>query len=329
MVKIYAELIGLLIVNLLGKHRHRVGKSHLPILLILPALLLGNLAKAQDQIVKKDKSIMKVTVLEITDENVRYKLFDFPDGPIYNIKKADAFLIIYKNGRSESFATPVPSTAPESEALSVSEGTKLALPAKGRSTPSPSIVSSEISSVKTPDVAMLKKTNRQILGVGAYHHDYQDEDGSGPGLVLKVGAEALGVNRENGVATSQKKSGFGLGVTGIMGIYVKVNNEAVDFSKYYLSGYYFKEFDVKFISLGLLAGPGINYTTGVLSTIGSSTSKTDVSFFTGGLHTGQYIQYYLGKKEKEEKALFIRFGFDQFVMLEGALTSTMFLSLGF
>lgn len=65
---------------------------------------------AQDIIIKNDKTEIKAKVLEITDEHVKYKEFDFQDGPIYNLKKSEIFVIIYKNGKRETFPT---SPAPE------------------------------------------------------------------------------------------------------------------------------------------------------------------------------------------------------------------------
>lgn len=56
---------------------------------------------AQDLIVKTDKTEIKSKVLEITNEVIKYKKFEMPDGPIYNINKTEVFMILYQNGTKE------------------------------------------------------------------------------------------------------------------------------------------------------------------------------------------------------------------------------------
>ena len=58
---------------------------------------------AQDLITKKDGNEIKAKVLEIDDENVRYRLFDEPEGVIYTVRKNDILVIEYQNGRKEIF----------------------------------------------------------------------------------------------------------------------------------------------------------------------------------------------------------------------------------
>ena len=70
---------------------------------VIVALLfgLGIKIKAQDVVVKIDKTEIKAKVLELTDGVIKYKKFEIQDGPIYTIKKSDVFMIIYQNGRKE------------------------------------------------------------------------------------------------------------------------------------------------------------------------------------------------------------------------------------
>ncbi|KAA9339318.1 PQQ-binding-like beta-propeller repeat protein [Hymenobacter busanensis] len=76
------------------------------------ALVLGALGstsvRAQDVIIKNDKSELSTKVVEITDEHIKYRLFDFQDGPIYNIRKAEVWMIIYEKGRREKFNVSEP-----------------------------------------------------------------------------------------------------------------------------------------------------------------------------------------------------------------------------
>jgi len=56
---------------------------------------------AQDIIIKNDKTEIKCKVAEITVESIKYKKWEMPDGPLYNINKTDVFMIVYSNGQRE------------------------------------------------------------------------------------------------------------------------------------------------------------------------------------------------------------------------------------
>ena len=75
---------------------------------ILFLLLIGlstNLIFAQDIIVKQNGDEIKSKILEITSETIKYKEFDFQDGPTRNINISDVFMVIYENGKREKFTT--------------------------------------------------------------------------------------------------------------------------------------------------------------------------------------------------------------------------------
>lgn len=83
-------------------------------LLWLPALLA-----AQDILFLKDGRWIEAKVLEIQPDVVKYKLFDFQEGPLYTVYKSEIRKIQYENGRVEWFvpreeqpAAPQPETAP-------------------------------------------------------------------------------------------------------------------------------------------------------------------------------------------------------------------------
>lgn len=73
---------------------------------------------SQDIIFKNDKSEVKAKVLEILDREIKYKKWDFMEGPTYSMRKNEIFMIIYENGRRETFnkrtdqpeGTPTPAT---------------------------------------------------------------------------------------------------------------------------------------------------------------------------------------------------------------------------
>lgn len=58
-------------------------------------------AQAQDFIIKKDKKEIKSKVMEITEDVIKYKKFETPDGPTYSIRKSEVTMIVYNNGRKE------------------------------------------------------------------------------------------------------------------------------------------------------------------------------------------------------------------------------------
>ncbi|MDR0828911.1 MAG: hypothetical protein LBN95_02215 [Prevotellaceae bacterium] len=71
--------------------------------LLFAALLCCVNAFAQDVILKKDGSEIKAKVLEITDQQVKYKDFDLLVGPTRNIDLTEVFMITYENGQKEVF----------------------------------------------------------------------------------------------------------------------------------------------------------------------------------------------------------------------------------
>lgn len=65
---------------------------------------------AQDQLFKKDNSKVEVKILEINQEEIKYKLFTYQDGPTITISKKDVALIIYQNGVHEVITPKVEET---------------------------------------------------------------------------------------------------------------------------------------------------------------------------------------------------------------------------
>lgn len=68
------------------------------------AMLVGLLtATAQDLIIKKSGTELKVKVSEITDTHIKYKLQSSPTGPIYSVKKDEVAAIKYEDGNVDVF----------------------------------------------------------------------------------------------------------------------------------------------------------------------------------------------------------------------------------
>lgn len=350
--------------------------------LLLPAalvLLSALQAKAQDVIVKQDKTSIQATVTEITDEIVRYKRFDMPDGPVYSLKKENIFMIVYKNGKSDTFS-PAPKleeAAPQPPVRTLVAKTPDAatqLPVEKPvakkpvaetahpvgSTVVPAAVAERVAAT-TQEVrkalstsTIVKNPVRIMLGVGGYRVNYNDNPSLGaewsPGPVLKASVEVLGLQEKIGFLSGLKNAGIGFASTTLpeneagfkQGVDIETGQpngsgqaltKSAYYTKFYLSTYLLKEFDTKFITLGILAGPGLNYTTGTYS-VGTHDGRTwaytkaDASFMTGGLHTGQYLHKYLSTNKRGERNFFMRLGFDQFLMLKGTMSSTVYLSFG-
>ena len=60
---------------------------------------------AQDVIVTKDARKINAKVTEVNVNDVRYKLFDNPNGSTYMIQKSNIVTILYQNGKVETFET--------------------------------------------------------------------------------------------------------------------------------------------------------------------------------------------------------------------------------
>ncbi|HSZ32410.1 MAG TPA: hypothetical protein VK772_03820 [Puia sp.] len=69
--------------------------------ILLLLLFTSYLVDAQDIIIKNDKSEIKAKITELTDLTIKYKKWEFLDGPVYNIDRANVFMIIYANGQRE------------------------------------------------------------------------------------------------------------------------------------------------------------------------------------------------------------------------------------
>lgn len=76
-------------------------------LLVLLLLLCSMSVSAQDVIVKKDGSTILSKVLEVGQEEIKYRKFDNLEGPTYTIQKSELQSINYQNGAKDTFSAPV------------------------------------------------------------------------------------------------------------------------------------------------------------------------------------------------------------------------------
>lgn len=76
------------------------------LLLLFLLLCSACVVRAQDVIVKKDGSTILSKVLEVGENEVKYKRFDNLNGPTYTISKSELQAINYQNGAKDTFSTP-------------------------------------------------------------------------------------------------------------------------------------------------------------------------------------------------------------------------------
>ena len=73
-------------------------------------IVLTSACFAQDVIVTRDAKKINAKVMEVNAENIKYKLFEYQDGPTYTLPRSNIVSIIYQNGEVETFeikaATP-------------------------------------------------------------------------------------------------------------------------------------------------------------------------------------------------------------------------------
>ena len=75
-------------------------------LLVCTALLSNAQVRKPDLLYKKDKSIIETIIVEVSDDEILYRRFDNPQGPIQSIKKSNVAKIVYTNGETEELIEP-------------------------------------------------------------------------------------------------------------------------------------------------------------------------------------------------------------------------------
>lgn len=64
--------------------------------------IFGNIF-SQDTITKRNSEKIIAKILEITPTEIKYKKFDYQDGPLYTDKKSDIKMVVFANGMKEIF----------------------------------------------------------------------------------------------------------------------------------------------------------------------------------------------------------------------------------
>jgi len=79
--------------------------------LVAALLFIASIARAQDIIVKINKTEIKAKVTEITETTIKYKKWENQDGPVYNIARSEVFMILYANGQREIIQKEAPAVS--------------------------------------------------------------------------------------------------------------------------------------------------------------------------------------------------------------------------
>ena len=87
------------------------------IVLTMLSLAALNVA-AQDVVVKKDGSTIIAKVLEVNQDNIKYKKFSNQNGPTYTINLSDVMSVNYENGEKDTFDVTHISSAPAEDTSS-------------------------------------------------------------------------------------------------------------------------------------------------------------------------------------------------------------------
>jgi hypothetical protein len=61
---------------------------------------------SQDVIVKRDSTVIKAKVMEVDGGVIKYKKANYPDGPVFQIKKRHIIRIVYANGDTAVYKKP-------------------------------------------------------------------------------------------------------------------------------------------------------------------------------------------------------------------------------
>ncbi len=99
----------------------RLSLAEVKALFILLLFSIGFSALGQDLIYKKDGTTLKAKVYEVSNDKVRYKMFENLGGPFYYTYKGDIDHIEYENGFVESYAS-IPQRKPRKLGLGANIG---------------------------------------------------------------------------------------------------------------------------------------------------------------------------------------------------------------
>ena len=72
-------------------------------LLLIALVLIFSSSYSQDKIYRNNGKIVEAKILEIGSDEIRYKEFNNPDGPVYILETDKIKKIVFENGKSQQF----------------------------------------------------------------------------------------------------------------------------------------------------------------------------------------------------------------------------------
>jgi hypothetical protein len=85
------------------------------LLLIISFCLIKVICYSQDTIIAIPHDTISCVVHEINDEEIKYKPFDFQDGPLRTILKTSVYIIQYQNGKIDTINSSYSKRVPQAE----------------------------------------------------------------------------------------------------------------------------------------------------------------------------------------------------------------------
>jgi hypothetical protein len=159
-------------------------------------LYISSVSFCQDVLSLKNGTEIKVKVVEIDQDFIKYKRYDNLNGPLIWISKSDVGLITYENGTKDVIEVPVkagetvlppvlPKTTDATEDMYVQGETDARLNYKGKNSgavgtflvgllsPAVALIPAIACSGRTPDITNLNAPDQSLLKNETYRRGYQ------------------------------------------------------------------------------------------------------------------------------------------------------------
>ncbi|WP_242927376.1 hypothetical protein [Pontibacter vulgaris] len=273
--------------------------------------------QAQDIIIKTDQSEIKSTVLEISDETIKYKQFDFQNGPVYNIKRSEVNKIVYANGKEEVYSGEKNTPAITATALLANLKNASQAIATQDSIPVQPVIKPRafIGFIYSKQITSSTEDVSEFVYTPVYGFSFMYEKHFRP----KAGKEHRAPDK-----------GIGLASNNYFGYSETIGSEVYTGSRHYVTAYLFREKSIKsIVTLGGLAGGGMCYTRATADENNQVNPGESAGNFSGGAHLGLFAQKSLTKSKEGQPDYLLRLGWDIFIMSSSNGTLGANLSLSF
>jgi hypothetical protein len=150
-------------------------------------LLSISLCFSQDIITKKSGEDIQSKIMEVTQTEVKYKIFDNQEGPLFTLLKSDVLMIRYKNGSKDVFNDSKSSTSSASEMVmkgqedaainykGAKSGAGWTAAAAILTSPVLALIPAAICSSSAPEDVNLNYKNPELMKNAEYNKAYSDK----------------------------------------------------------------------------------------------------------------------------------------------------------